>query len=246
MMMAVVFWLRAWIAPLWAAIASTAQWQGPPEKATVAHRQVAFSLEWLEAFMAGRKGNLMRIIPVHTAPSEGVVRILCDASPWGIGAVLIIDDLPVQRMEDTFTEMDHLVMGTVEGSPDGQAAFEALAILVAARIWLPMWADRPMSVILQSDSIAALGSTAKAGSSVPHLNAVMRELSLDLAEAAYSVSFFGHVPGDLNHWADALSRRTDPNAPKEVLEELRHIPKAVLPARDKSWWRAAGPPTSST
>ena len=242
-MMGVIPWLRAWVAPMWAALAVAAQWRGPPEKATVANRQIRHSLIWVAAFLSGQKGSIVRTIPIAPVIPEDMAQIICDASPWGVGAVLCVNGVPVERLDDVITDDDHRIMGTVGGMPDYQASFEALAILVAARTWLPLWQDRPTSLYMQSDSLAALGAAAKVGSSVPSLNTVMRELSLDLAEGMYEMQWFGHIPGTLNVWADALSRLRDPNSPKSVPEALANIPKATTAVRTSSWWRASGSPS---
>ena len=179
----------------------------------------------------------------HGYPTDKA-QILCDASPWGLGAVLCINGVAVQRLDSTFSALDHEMMGTVEGVPDYQATFEACAILVAARTWLPLWQDRPTSICMQSDSLAALGAAAKMGSTVPALNTITRELALDLAEGNYEMQWFGHLPGTLNTWADSLSRLSDPNGAKDVPEALRHVPRADLAPRTRSWWRASGSPSA--
>ena len=242
-MMTIITWLRAWLAPLWSAVASAALWGGPPEKATVGRRQVIHSLTWIAAFLGKQKGSITRVLPIRERHLQHLVQIVCDASPYGMGAVLLEDGVPKQRLDDVFTDQDHKMLGTTAGSHEGQALFEALAVLVAIRAWMPLWRDHPTAVVIQSDSLAALGAAAKIGSSIPAMNTVMRELSLDLAEGLYEVSLFGHVPGSLNTWADALSRLRAPTEAKTVPEELLEVPTAALEVRTKDWWRASGLPT---
>ena len=45
--------------------------------------------------------------------------------------------------------------------------FEALAICVTMREWLPLWQDEPTSILAKSDSMAALGALNREGSSKP-------------------------------------------------------------------------------
>ena len=151
--------------------------------------------------------------------------------------------MPVERLDDVFTEHDHTMMGTKPGDPAGQSMFEGLAVLIAARTWIAKWRDHPTSLVVQSDSLAALGAAAKGGSKVAGLNVIMRELSLDLAEGEYEANLFGHIPGRLNEWADSLSRLHDPNLKKEVPEELRDVPRASLATRGPTWWRTATLPS---
>ena len=85
-MMTIITWLRAWLAPMWSAVASSASWGGPPELATVGRRQVYHSLLWISAFLGNQRGSITRVIPITTVAPEQVVQIVCDASPWGLGA----------------------------------------------------------------------------------------------------------------------------------------------------------------
>ena len=241
-LMQIVIWVRAWLAPLWSAVAVSASWAGPADKATIGQKQVAHSLCWIEAFLSGQRGSLIRTIPISLQLVEQVAQIVCDASPWGVGATLLLGGSPIEWLGDDLTAEDHSILGTNPGDPAGQASFEALAILVACRTWLPLWHDLPLTVVLQSDSIAALGSAAKLGSSVPALNTVIRELALEMAEGCFEVDLFGHIPGHLNVWADALSRLRDPNGQKTVPEELLQIKRATVAPRPSGWWRAQGAP----
>ena len=244
-MMCIILWMRAWLSPLWAAVAVSAQWAGPPDKATIGPRQVSHSLTWIAAFLSGQRGSIVRSLPVTPRPAEDLIQIVCDASPWGLGAVLVTNGVAIEMIEDIFTEHDHLVMETTAGSHEGQSAFEALAVLVAVRHWLPSRRDEPATVVLQSDSMAALGAAAKLGSPVPKINVIVRELALEMAEGSFEIDLYGHVPGDLNTWADALSRRQDPNGPKEVPPELAHLPVGSPEPRGEDWWRARGSPSAS-
>ena len=186
----------------------------------------------------------MRAIPVFGVQAHMLVQIVCDASPWGLGAILLLNSLPIEWFADAIWDSDHSRLGTQPGLPDGQSAFEALAVLVALRTWMARWRNSPTEIILQSDSLAALGAAAKAGSQVPSMNMLMQELALDWAEGLYEISLFGHVPGRLNTWADDLSRLYDPNEAHVVPEELLHVPGIVPAPRDASWWRASSPPSS--
>ena len=169
---------------------------------------------------------------------------MCDASPWGLGAVLIVDGHISAYLWDVISEQDHSILQTSPG-PEGQAIFEGLAVLVAARTWMPEWHALPTTIIMQSDSLAALGSAAKLGSSVPKMNMVVRELALEFAEGMFEIGLFGHIPGHLNTLADALSRLFDPNGPKELPEMLANVPRTIVQERCPSWWRTRGTPATS-
>ena len=98
---------------------------------------------------------------------------------------------------------------------------------------------------MQSDSLAALGAAAKLGSSTPQLNAIVRELALEFAESNFEIDLFGHIPGSLNVWADALSRLRDPKGPKSVPTELLAVPRTVVAQRGPTWWRTRGSPDAA-
>ena len=143
-------------------------------------------------------------------------------------------------------DLDHAIMGTQEGEPGGQSAFEALSVLVAIREWANTWIDSQTAIVTRSDSIAALGAMAKGGSTAAATNAVARELALDVASGNYSPEIFGHIPGHLNHIADALSRLCAPKGEhKEIPQELSHLTVQIPADRTPAWWRASGPPACS-
>ena len=188
---------------------------------------------------------MIRTILVHPRLAEHLAQLVCDASPWGMGAVLLVDGVRTAWMASEWTDYDYEVLDTVAG-PEGQDLFEALALLVAMRTWVPMWSEIPTTIVVQSDSLAALGSAAKLGSSIPHMNLIVRELALEFAEGTFEVELYGHVPGHLNVEADALSRLTDPNQAKVVPESLATVPRTPVAQRTAAWWRTRSAPTASS
>ena len=97
------------------------------------------------------------------------------------------------------------------------AVVEALAILVAVRLWAHIWVTAKARVHVRSDSRAALGALGKVSSPVASINSIAREVALDVATSDYGLEPIsgGHVAGVLNDWADALSRLNAPE-PKEI------------------------------
>ena len=63
----------------------------------------------------------------------------------------------------------------------------------------------------------------------PLLNALTKELALELSEFAHPVLVYEHIPGVSNVIADALSRNTIPRALEGVIE-------VTPPVRDDTWW----------
>ena len=110
-------------------------------------------------------------------------------------------------------ENDFTSFGHAKGDCRGQQAWEALAMLVALRLWATTWLAGRVRLRVRGDSVALLTAVmhmkAAAASST---TLVAREVALDVAEAAYSPDVGSHLPGDANATADILSRRWDPSA----------------------------------
>ena len=90
--------------------------------------------------------------------------------------------------------------------------WEALAELVALRTWSRLWENRRCLLKVRGDSMAALGALGRMRSKSPAVNAVARELALDLALAPYQIGIHEHVAGKDNVLPDFLSRVKEPGA----------------------------------
>ena len=79
---------------------------------------------------------------------------------------------------------------------------------------------RDMTVHTNEHSVQPLSR-----SKSPLINAVAREISLDMTLATYAPRlFYGHVAGKENVWADALSRMAEPDVDLSLPEPLRLLP----------------------
>ena len=123
------------------------------------------------------------------------------------------------------------------GDSGHNTTWEALALLVAVRVWLP---GSKVLARVRSDSLSALRSMVKMSSSSPALNAIARELALDSVLGLYKIGFATHVPGIANILADDLSRMWAPDA-HDFPEQLRHVRQEHVPPRDSEFWRATQP-----
>jgi hypothetical protein len=103
------------------------------------------------------------------------------ASPWGFGAFLSIDDVPMEYLAGAWDEADGKRMGYAIGDCRGQAAGEALALLGCPRAWAEHWQWRQAVLMVKSDSKSTLGALKKERSRSPMINATERELALDPA-----------------------------------------------------------------
>jgi hypothetical protein len=120
------------------------------------------------------------------------------------------------------------------GDPAFNTIWEALAILVAVRLWRQP-SHLGISLELKSDSMASLQVLFKLASSTEALNLIARELALDTAELAAPLDLFTHIPGVSNIIPDHLSRLHAPN-PHAFPACLAGVPEAKAHPRDRSFW----------
>ena len=193
--------------------------------------------------MTGARGDMTRRLSVQPVSYERIMQIACDASPWGFGAVLVEDGVPIRWLAGSWGTFELDLLGAVVGSSASQATFETLAILVAVREWFQEWQDYRTSIVLRSDSLAALGAVASGSSPNRAMSVICRELALDLAEGKYKTELMAHLPARFNGLADALSRLEAPGPDaKPFPPELDGIRRSVLTDRGPGWWRAVGDP----
>ena len=230
---------RPFVGMLWAALYSPdSMSRAPPGCIWVS--QIREPLLWFASFWQDADAcSLVRDFSVSAHFNKGLeVMIYVDASPYGLGAWLAIDAVPKAYFSDTISELDCqvLLIEKNEGSA-GQQAFEALALLVAIRLWLPTFRSERVTVYVRSDNLSALHMVAKMQPKSRSLSIVARELALDLADATYALDFAQHVAGVTNGIADSLSRRFQPGK-AFALPHFLHLAKEVPPpVRNREWWR---------
>ena len=106
--------------------------------------------------------------------------VIPDGCPWGIGAILVYD-FSVKALAayaDAVTDDDILELGVERGEARSQGLSEGLAVVVAVRTWKAKLQERPLSLHLRGDSIAALAMADKLCSSSPGMNYLGAELSI--------------------------------------------------------------------
>ena len=151
----------------------------------------------------------------------------------------------IYYLADSVTEEDVDILDIERGSHKHQAVLEFLALLVAVRVWKEVIGRQRWTVKIRTDSTAALGAACRLRSSDPRMNAIARELALDLAEAQYELDLLEHLPGISNELADALSRLSQPGSPAMVPNALARAMRAKVEARSRSWWRAKANPDTA-
>ena len=120
--------------------------------------QIREPLTWFTSFWNYHgTENIVRVFGIDAHFNRGkTVMIYVDASPYGLGAWLSVDSVPIAYFSDAITDMDcnMLLVEKNEGSK-GQQAFEALGLLAAIRLWLPSFKEERVTVHLRGDNIAA-------------------------------------------------------------------------------------------
>ena len=89
---------------------------------------------------------------------------------------------PVGWFADSLSQEDIRRFQLTLGSSKHQTFLEALAILVAARLWGALWKGRRLAVCVRSDSLAALGAINKQRSNASGMSMIMREFAIDIAD----------------------------------------------------------------
>ena len=207
-------------------------------------RRIRHTLRWLRAFLLGECGALERKFP-RQPPAGPRVRIAVDASPWGIGAVLIVGGSVTEWLAGPIQEQDLRMFNAKRGVSDHMTTWEALGLLVAVRTWLPRFPGLQAEV--RSDSLGALRMVAKMTSPAAPLMMIARELALDLAAGVYDLEVVTHVPGIANVMPDALSRLEENGVPsaeaKPLPASLAGVPRAPVGERNAAFWRSAAKAT---
>ena len=119
------------IAPLWAASACNAAGGVSHERIGIARIRHAFM--WLRAFARRTRGTTRRTYQVREFWAESCIHFVCDASPWGYGAVLVQNGRVVSYFYDAVTQSDMKVLGFTSGSSKCQQIVETMAVLIAMR-----------------------------------------------------------------------------------------------------------------
>ena len=177
-----------------------------PRKGLFAVKRLELARLWLCHYLLAAKTRLMRRIPLgrHQGPA---VRITTDASPEGLGGILVINNKLVAAIFYPLEEKDAQEL-LVEFASSSQSVMEALAILVCLRRWGPKFKGSGVTLAVQADSVTALALTQKLGAkaSSPKLNFIGAELSLALEDFGIEEVRPVHIPGKANEEADFLSR----------------------------------------
>ncbi|CAL1167184.1 unnamed protein product [Cladocopium goreaui] len=198
-----------------------------PKYGLVAVKRFGATVKWLIAILS-KADKFERPVTMG---------ILTDASPLGLGAVLVhVDTLTkavflVEAFEAKFSLAEATLLGVEHGESSSQGILEALAVFRAVKLWRTRLQDR--AVFVRSDSVVALAMTRKLASSTPALNHLGGELAIALEQFNILRLVPQHIPGVMNLEPDWLSRPHDrAEAMPDNLKKIRVKQLAPVTAED--------------
>ena len=166
--------------------------------------------------------ELLHLVVHRAAPIDfsSAPRVEFDASPWGGGALLKVQDKVVSWFAVGWTSADARRLGAKIGDPAGQTSWELLTLFLVLLVY---GADhRPTGLAILGNNTAslqaALSLKIKGKASI-----IAKEIAWRKARLGWRYSC-GHLPSELNRDADALSRISAPGAgalPAAVLDAQR-------------------------
>ena len=219
--------MRPFLGGIWAVLATD---DGPSRARKLVHtKRIAHSMEWILALLEESTVPFTRVVR-SVKPNSGAI-IITDASTWGMGGVLLMGGAAIEYFSCPIPFQFTVKTGAIPGIPKHMALWEALCLLLAARIWLVRFPIGSV-VRVKADNISALYLLAKGKAKSPELQVVAREIALDQAKERYEVTILQHINTKLNITADPLSRQHDPVPPpfpQDRLGEAKRIPIEVGP-----------------
>ena len=113
-------------------------------------------------------------------------------------------------------------------------------LLISVRHWYAHWAQRRVSLQLQSDNLAALTLASQLKASGARRR-IAKELALIYAHAVFEPDIMERIPGVMNVTPDSLSRRfnTPGWCPPASLQDAREV---FPQKRNASWWVSSSIP----
>ena len=241
--------MRPFLDPLWAA---WAQADMPNLRGRVWVRAIRTELKWCHSFFSGSGLSVKRFFSVDAYCRRGTkVEIGTDASPWGLGGYLMVNDTLTRYFACPLSDDDLAKYKLQRGDPKGQQLWEALAVLVAVDLWSKMCPLERIILSVKSDNVAALTLLVKMRPPAAHdangvripsttMAVVARELAMRLIIMSFPPDPV-HTPGVGHIIADRLSRVHAPDGEKGELKHLHpallHATADTVPPRTAEWYK---------
>ena len=202
-------------------------------------KQFEASRAWITAFLTRQKGSITRIYTLNSFLGIGTsVRMRLDASPWGVGGVLLVEETATAWFAAPFDEHDIKILGIIVGDCASQQVAECLAQLVALRAWAPHWKKDGIVLALSSDNMTSLHVADSFKASSTAVNLLAREIALEIGDSKHRPAIRDHLPGVANKVADVLSRKFCPAVTFTLPTCLKNIPETTVPQRDNSYYES--------
>ena len=161
--------------------------------------------------------------------------ILTDASPEGLGAVLIVNGKVLGALASPVMADDARALQFALGESSSQGIVEALAAVYALFHWGGKLAGLNVDLTFQADSITALAVLHKKSAGSPTLNFLGATLSIFLERFRIEQIMLQHVPGVANKVADYLSRPSSWST-ESLPSELHGIEISTGPSRHSGFY----------
>ena len=231
--------LRPFLQSIWASLAS----DGCEVHNSIWRKQIQHSLSWLSAFLKAEVPGMLRRFTQDEYLQKGpAIEIGTDASPYGMGGWLAAEGHIVKYFACPVSTDDLQIFGIEKDSCSGQQLLEALAILIALRLWLTK-TDKRVRVSVRGDNVGALSLVMKMRPSSASLAIIAREIALLTVKDAFPPRVT-HTPGVAHVVADMLSRVHDPRKKNaaDVFSHpaLSHAEETICTPRTRDWYAARG------
>lgn len=210
------------------------------DKSSMFHiKQLEQARLWMVAFMDSAMESPTKKFKLDTKKYP-TASVITDASPEGIGAVLLVNNRIIRALKSPVLIGDAEQLKFPLGESASQGILEALAVLVAIKHWSRELATCSVTLHIQSDSLVALALTQRMASSSPSLNFIGAELAIACEAAGIEGLKATHIPGAANTTADYLSRpakqRTMP-----LPAELEGVPVQTTAPRGQGFYALPTP-----
>ena len=228
--------LKPFVDPLWAEI-SRAKSRCVSGRSFISTDRVRHAVSWIQGLMRARGNHLFSTFKLGLPLPKRRVVWLTDASPWGLGGVLLVEGRAVACFASKLTRADAVRLHAKIGESKYMPRWEALALLVAAKLWHSRVSVFD-AVIVKGDNLGVTYDVAKHRARDPMVSLILRELALvesQLPLSSQSICMAAHIPGGSNGLADALSRLWAPE-PLAFPPELRNAERCTPQKRGTKFW----------
>ena len=227
---------RPFIDPLWAELRHTQAARGG-HPGVIHTRRIQAALARILDLFVSHPRDFTKRYPLYDIQHCFRFTVVTDASPWGLGGILLHDGTIMEYFGDAISSGDTRRFRASRGDPAHMGIWEALAILVAIRCWEPVLASSPF-VTLRADNLGIVYAYDRLRSRCPHVSKILRETAYTEAFMCSGLGVFNvvtHIPGFSNSIADALSRLHAPS-PKPIPPEVSRATRVFPISRDESFW----------